>query len=41
LVAELHLRTAHDRAVVLARARAAFTVADGPATAPPLIQHII
>jgi pyrimidine-nucleoside phosphorylase len=41
LVAELHLRPAHDRAVVLARARAAFTVADGPASAPPLIHHII
>ncbi|MFD5616473.1 thymidine phosphorylase [Kitasatospora sp. NPDC127060] len=40
-VAELHLRTAHDQAVLLERAAAAFTVADGPAAAPPLIHHTI
>ncbi|MFJ9448403.1 hypothetical protein ACIRRH_42360 [Kitasatospora sp. NPDC101235] len=40
-VAELHLRTVYDQAALLKRAAAAFTVADGPATAPPLIHHTI
>ncbi|GHH80475.1 thymidine phosphorylase [Kitasatospora indigofera] len=40
-VAELHLRTTHDQAALLQRTAAAFTVADGPATAPPLIHHTI